>query len=199
MPRHCAIIWTEPPSGRQTGPVFHETGHRAEVQWRVGNTPANDRIYCDRLIHAREARGLTRRAAATALDIPLERLRAVERGEADITSSEVFAVCRVYAFPLGFYLRPPENAIDNPIFACGEGITRCARCSGVADFLCDWPVGRGKTCDLTLCRRCRVRVAGEADEDDDAGAIDYCPQHALAARSIPHQLPLDPVGAPHDR
>lgn len=48
-------------------------------------------------------------------------------------------------------------------FICGAGIKPgedvcvCGRLSG---FLCDWPVGGGKTCDLPLCSDC-ARVIGE--------------------------------------
>ena len=39
------------------------------------------------------------------------------------------------------------------IFMCGENLElqNCADCTHVADYLCDYPVGDGKTCDRAMC------------------------------------------------
>ena len=42
----------------------------------------------------------------------------------------------------------------NIMFWCGEKITPCKLCGGVAENLCDYPVGKGATCDLELCEKC---------------------------------------------
>lgn len=36
---------------------------------------------------------------------------------------------------------------------CGSGLKEphCADCMGFGDYLCDYPVGAGKTCDRPLC------------------------------------------------
>lgn len=34
---------------------------------------------------------------------------------------------------------------------CGPGVTPCSSCAYVADYLCDYPLGGGKTCDAPLC------------------------------------------------
>lgn len=47
----------------------------------------------------------------------------------------------------------------------------CADCSGVGDFLCDYPVGDGKTCDRPMCDR-HVTVIGPE--------MHYCKAHAQA-------------------
>ncbi len=44
----------------------------------------------------------------------------------------------------------------------------CGACGGIADFLCDYPVGEGLTCDRPVCER----HAGEVAPD-----IHYCPGH----------------------
>ncbi len=49
----------------------------------------------------------------------------------------------------------------------------CDLCGVLADALCDWPMGNGKTCDAPLCAKHRVRQ-GEN--------VDYCPRHARMAR-----------------
>lgn len=45
----------------------------------------------------------------------------------------------------------------------------CADCNMCADYLCDYPVGNGKTCDRNLCKGHRVCVGLE---------LDYCQGHA---------------------
>jgi len=42
---------------------------------------------------------------------------------------------------------------------CGEAITPCNSCGDPSDYLCDFPVGEGKTCDLPLCgfHACELR------------------------------------------
>ena len=47
-------------------------------------------------------------------------------------------------------------------------------CGFCADFLCDYPVGKGKTCDAPLCLKCRVHVGDE---------LDYCKAHAREWRN----------------
>lgn len=37
------------------------------------------------------------------------------------------------------------------MFLCGEFGPHCADCSAIGDFLCDYPVGDGKTCDRPIC------------------------------------------------
>lgn len=50
------------------------------------------------------------------------------------------------------------------LFMCGEGlIVPVCRCSHAADWLCDYPIGDGKTCDLPLCNGCRHRIGADHD------------------------------------
>lgn len=39
------------------------------------------------------------------------------------------------------------------IFMCGRELDEphCHSCADFGDLLCDWPMGKGKTCDLTMC------------------------------------------------
>jgi len=37
------------------------------------------------------------------------------------------------------------------VFLCGDFGPHCAACAACSDYLCDYPVGDGKTCDLPLC------------------------------------------------
>lgn len=45
----------------------------------------------------------------------------------------------------------------------------CYCCNFFSDYLCDYPIGKGKTCDRNLCKKHRVA--------QDLG-IDFCPDHA---------------------
>jgi len=119
------------------------------------------------------------------------RLRAIERGEQAPTREELVRLATLYTFPVRFFTQPihedgEDDREDDAVFVCGSWLKEakpCALCGAIAWYLCDYPMGRGKTCDLALCREHRQRVQGEFDEDDDPDAIDYCPQHArMAAR-----------------
>lgn len=57
------------------------------------------------------------------------------------------------------------------MFLCGNLGEHCADCgdvSGVSGFLCDYPVGEGKTCDRPMC---------EAHANEIAPDLHYCIQH----------------------
>lgn len=51
---------------------------------------------------------------------------------------------------------------------CGDFGAHCSDCGAVADNLCDFPVGDGKTCDRSIC-----------DEHSNAVGVDihYCASH----------------------
>lgn len=51
---------------------------------------------------------------------------------------------------------------------------RCPFCNRHwAGLLCDHPIGRGKTCDRRMCRRCATKVGPDRH---------LCPEHKAAAR-----------------
>jgi hypothetical protein len=54
------------------------------------------------------------------------------------------------------------------MFICGDLGAHCADCSAVGDFLCDFPVGDGKTCDRPICE----------DHSKEIGPdLHYCDTH----------------------
>lgn len=60
---------------------------------------------------------------------------------------------------------PTSYNQSGPVFACSSKKVEsphCA-CGHMADFLCDYPMGRGKTCDLNLCWCCRKHLNNEQD------------------------------------
>lgn len=67
-------------------------------------------------------------------------------------------------------------------FICGEGMTPCKYCGALAEYLCDFPMGKGKTCDMRLCDRCRVRQEG------DRWGLDFCRAHQVISAATEAQL-----------
>lgn len=72
---------------------------------------------------------------------------------------------------------------------CGPKVQKlktCAFCSNWAEFLCDYPVTKTKTCDLPMCKRHRKNIGPN---------LDYCHQHKGGAvqmaliKSAPQEQP----------
>lgn len=62
------------------------------------------------------------------------------------------------------------------IFLCGDmELQHCADCIQVGDYLCDYPVGDGKTCDRAMCDT----HAHEVGPD-----LHYCEAHYKAWRAF---------------
>ena len=68
------------------------------------------------------------------------------------------------------YIQPMKNG--GTMIICGKLGPHCAaeKCAAVSDFLCDYPVGEGKTCDLPLCSSHAYEVAPN---------VHYCPSHLV--------------------
>jgi hypothetical protein len=75
-------------------------------------------------------------------------------------------------FPLDQSTRvraPEENMVcamkigkdGGRMFMCGSGLELCKICGWVADVLCDYPMGKGKTCDIQLCSNCAFEVGDD--------------------------------------
>ena len=64
-------------------------------------------------------------------------------------------------------------------FICGPGVEACSGCGCLSEYLCDAPMGEGKTCDLALCGRCRRQL----------GEFDLCPFHARLLDAKPEAAP----------
>jgi hypothetical protein len=47
-------------------------------------------------------------------------------------------------------------------FICGESIEACSICGFLAEHLCDFPMGKGKTCDAPLCREHAIPAGEES-------------------------------------
>ena len=53
-------------------------------------------------------------------------------------------------------------------FLCGKLGKHCHECADIADYLCDYPVGNGKTCDRLLCEHHAIEIGPN---------LHYCPTH----------------------
>ncbi len=68
-------------------------------------------------------------------------------------------------------------------FACGEGVVACSVCGVWAERLCDYPLGKGRTCDAPLCSNHAIPVRPfpqkrlRVQDDADAEWVEFCPQH----------------------
>lgn len=61
-----------------------------------------------------------------------------------------------------------DGDVGQTMFICGDLGAHCCDCAGVGEFLCDYPVGEGKTCDRSLCSEHASEIAPE---------IHYCHTH----------------------
>ena len=57
---------------------------------------------------------------------------------------------------------------EGRMFICGDLGPHCTECQDAAGFLCDFPVGEGKTCDRDLC---------EVHASEVAPDLHYCTAH----------------------
>ena len=65
------------------------------------------------------------------------------------------------------YVIPTKDG--GKMFLCGKLGPHCSECSAPGDeALCDYPVGKGKTCDKKLC---------EVHAHEVAPNVHYCPGH----------------------
>ena len=62
-----------------------------------------------------------------------------------------------------------ESYLDSTAFWDGNGILGCSVCGFMCDRLCDYPLGRGKTCSARLCDE-HALVQPDGD-------LDFCPKH----------------------
>lgn len=68
------------------------------------------------------------------------------------------------------------DASDRTAILCGDFGTPCFHCGGVADALCDFPLGdENRTCDRSLCLTCAPTV--DADKN-------YCHEHDEHGRKM---------------
>lgn len=67
------------------------------------------------------------------------------------------------------YLKGPRD-LDEIVFdgsegwMCGEELRmELCRCGYDSEYLCDFPIGDGRTCDIALCGECRTTIGEDLD------------------------------------
>lgn len=120
------------------------------------------------LQQAMESRGYDALALAKATGLSIYSIMQLADGVREPTQIELLQLGYALGFPSSFFYCGTKK-LDEPrlIFVCGQGIRPCHICGAVADYLCDQPIGDGKTCDLPLCNEHRHHV----------GFYDYCENH----------------------
>lgn len=66
------------------------------------------------------------------------------------------------------YCDVKARGVGQTMFVCGDLGAHCADCSAVGDFLCDFPVGPGQTCDRPMCGEHAREIGPE---------LHYCATH----------------------
>ena len=125
---------------------------------------------------ARQYEGYELEDLAKKSGIRRDHLLEIEEGICQPTQYEVHQIMEyITGFLEGFYhFQTYTKDVPDRIFVCGDGIRACSNCGQVADYLCDYPVGEGKTCDLRICKQCRIHI----------GKYDFCPIHGEVNKVI---------------
>lgn len=93
------------------------------------------------------------------------------------------AICAsVYDYPIHFFYQthPPQDPLVVHLKMSGNEPV-CYVCGFLSEYLCDYPIGKGKTCDAPLCKQHAIEQ-GSAWADRQ-----FCPVHANAGQQA---LPL---------
>lgn len=129
---------------------------------------------------AREAQGLEQKELADLVGLSIGALRKMERGERNISDKRVKQFSEALNFPEQFFTQLRNHAQLEPVldWINGEDVIECNTpgCPYVSTFLCDYPVGEGKTCDITLCEQHAIEQGSEWED------LHFCPQHSIIDR-----------------
>lgn len=93
------------------------------------------------------------------------------------------------------YCRVKGDSVGQTFHLCGEFGAHCADCAAVGDFLCDFPVGDGKTCDRSICPEHAHEIAPDIHYCDghhqmwqdfrDNGGVDATLRNVIAFKPAP--------------
>lgn len=133
-------------------------------------------IYGERLIQARQIRGLTRHALAQRGYLRSADIRKLEKTTApnriQVSRQTLMQLCMLLQFPERFFYKQPPKFKWEPCFC---STSRCI-CGNVPTLLCDYEFTMrdrvaadriGQTCDAELCSACATSKNGK----------DYCEAH----------------------
>lgn len=155
---------------------------------------------------AREARGMTEAALAREIGTTAKRIIEIERSREMPDSRLLGKIADATNYPLSFF-EQVIAAEDGPTIMCGErdkSFAACVGCGCLAEYLCDYPMGGGKTCDAPLCLDHAMKPGQFLPPVDDVSArllpdavdayrklesvaldVDYCPAHWIESQKAP--------------
>lgn len=123
---------------------------------------------------ARESKGYELEDLAKNTGIRKDHLVEIEEGLCQPTQYEVSQIMECIVVYLERFYHFETFVKSDMVFVCGKGIQACDNCGQVSDYLCDYPVGDGKTCSLHICKQCRIHI----------GRYDFCPIHGEVNKVI---------------
>lgn len=121
----------------------------------------------------REGRGITRADLAKKMNWRENYVRAMEENRYQPSQQDFERLQFVLGYPAGFFYRPDSPPGTFEPLMHHEDIEHCNRCIYVAEYLCDYPMGKGKTCDLPLCDEHAIQQGAEWQD------MHFCPQHVV--------------------
>jgi DNA-binding XRE family transcriptional regulator len=152
---------------------------------------------------AREYDGITVDQLARRLGITAKRLDEIERS-AEVPRALIPKIVEAigHFLPTFYEQTIPESG---QAFMCGSvvgSVEPCVACGFLAEHLCDWPMGNGKTCDAALCEDHAMPagrallpplddIAARLDENavtkrkrqtDAIEDLEFCPAHFAMSR-----------------
>lgn len=91
------------------------------------------------------------------------------------------------------YRLAKERGGGGTMFICGDLGDHCADCNALGEYLCDYPVGEGKTCDRPLCDTHRHEIGVDLhyceahhqmwQEFKDGGGVDAALRNVIAYKA----------------
>lgn len=95
------------------------------------------------------------------------------------------------------YVRDDEHGRT---FMCGDLGKHCADCADVAGFLCDYPMGRGLTCDRPICDQHGMQVGENTHYCRDHAAVwrAHCGEQGMSPLLRPILYDTDPMRSYND-
>ena len=61
------------------------------------------------------------------------------------------------------FFRSSDGELVGVICSRGHKQARCYICGKPANSLCDYPIGKGKTCDKPMCSHCKTTIGYDLD------------------------------------
>lgn len=116
-----------------------------------------------RLKLARQSRGVSEEQFASDVKLTVDALRRIERKKLDAPDRLIQLAVTLLDYPESFFLQgdPPRWQLGSLLWHNPEWACTCGNQYEFADYLCDWPMGKGTTCDMSLCKTCAREIGDD--------------------------------------